>query len=144
MALPRPVLTKEEKVAGRLFKASCQDKLDCLNESSPPTYLVPNFLALFRHLCPGHAEVSTALELKEIYEYSPSFELLRFGEDLVESGHPIVTEAPPDEAVLIPAKRFGFIYKEGKCKSCGQTARSKEGTFVDAYERAPLRSRNLS
>lgn len=39
------------------------------------------------------------------------------------------------------AKRLAWIYKEGKCGACGQTARSRTGSVKDAHERAPLEGR---
>jgi hypothetical protein len=44
------------------------------------------------------------------------------------------------EVTDIPAGRFGFWWKTGKC-SCGQRATSKVGKFEDAYLRPPLQGR---
>lgn len=37
--------------------------------------------------------------------------------------------------------RLAWLYKQGKCGSCGQTARSKTGKVKDAHERAPMEGR---
>ncbi len=106
-------LTDDEKRAGRLFRLLAQNHLVAAFDSHPPDFRVPNFLAVYRHPCPGRQMRSTALELCEVYRLSPV-----------------------DGAV--PAGRFGFITREGTCRSCGQTAASRAGRLVDAYVRPPI------
>ncbi len=107
-------LSSVEKTVGRRFRTDCQSTLDALNEAAPPTYTVPFFIAVYRHPCPARDGKSTALELLEHYRHS--------------------TE---DDGV--PAGRFGFIYRQGKCRACGAVARSAAGRVVDAHQRPPLR-----
>lgn len=111
-------LTAIEKQAGRLFRDQAQAKLSARCNTEPPTFTVPHFLAVYRHLCPRRQQVSTALELREQYELSPPY---------------------PD--LDVPAGRFGFLYREGKCRFCGLTARSKAGRLVDGWQRPPIQGR---
>ena len=113
MLTPKP-LTREEKEVGRRFRDEAEQALRETFHADPPTYTVLNCLALLRHLCPARAGRSTALELKEIYLYSPRY--------------------PGFE---VPAGRFGYLYRQGRCRACGQTARSG-GRLVDAHDRPPL------
>lgn len=108
--------TEEEKAVGRQFRETAQAALLASFDTGPPNYVVPNFIALYRHNCDARGGRSTALNLKEIYQFSPA-----------DAG--------------VPAGRFGFIYKAGRCAYCGQTARSRAGRLVDAHERPPLASR---
>lgn len=108
-------LTAGEKQAGRKFRAEQTALLFTLNKTDPPTYDVPTFLAIFRHLCPGMNRKSVAMELKERYVTSPPY---------------------PEEGV--PAGRFAYLYREGQCSHCGRTARSGMGRLVDAHQRPPL------
>lgn len=111
-------LTQIEKKAGHLFLADAEATLLALNETDPPTYVAAYFLGLFRHICSARKNRSMAMELKERYLVSPIY---------------------PSEGV--PAGRFGFIYREGCCKACGQTARSAKGRLVDGWERPPITGR---
>lgn len=132
-------LEPEEKVAGRLFRDSAQLDLDQLNAATPARYPVPSFLAVYRHICPGRQELSTALELREVWVPSP-----RIVVETPLGGTPraVLYELwrPTDDVDLwhMPAGRFGFIYREGKCRSCQRTARSEKGRFVDGWERPPI------
>src|SRR4051812_1510144 len=112
-------LTGAEKTAGRKFRDEAQETLAKLNESDPPTFTPPFFLALFRHLCPARNNKSTAIELKERFVFSP-----------------------PDRDQQVPAATFGFLYREGRCRGCGQAARSPTGRLVDSRVRPPLTSRD--
>lgn len=108
-------LTPEEKQAGRLFRDTCQAELVAQVEAKPPTYIVPNWIAVYRHPCPARGNRSTALELHEVYRQSPEYP--QYG---------------------VPAGRFGFIARAGSCRACGHTAGSRAGRLVDARERPPL------
>jgi hypothetical protein len=108
-------LTASEKVAGRRFRAAASAELAVLNTEDPPTVDVPHFIGVYRHQCVARDHRSLPIELKERYVVSPIY---------------------PVQAV--PAGRFGFIYREGRCRACGQTARSNSGHLVDARERPPL------
>ncbi len=109
-------LTYMEKQVGRQFKADCEAMLNQRNDEAPPTYEVPFFLGIYRHLCSGRNNRSTGLELKEQY--------------WVSEEHPGV-----------PTGRFGFIFREGRCRACGQTARSRVGRLVDGLQRPPITGR---
>lgn len=111
-------LSDREKSAGRQFRADCEKALAALNERDPATYEVPFFLGLYRHLCEGKASRSVAMELKERYWVSPIY-----------------------EEENVPAGRFGFLFREGRCRACGQTARSRAGRLVDGWERPPITGR---
>jgi len=111
-------LSPAEKAAGRAFRDAAQADLLATFDTDPPAFTVPSFLALYRHHCPARAGRSTALPLHEIYLHSP---------------------ADGD----VPAGRFGFIYRAGRCRSCGQQARSRAGRLVDAQVRPPIHGRVL-
>lgn len=111
-------LTETEKNVGRRFRTDAETQLLVLNEADPATYEVPFFLGLFRHICSARSQRSVAIELKEQYLISPIY---------------------VDEDV--PAGRFGYIYREGRCRACGQTARSGVGRLVDGWERPPITGR---
>jgi hypothetical protein len=111
-------LTDVEKGVGRRFRSEAELNLFSLNTTDPPTYDVPFFLGIYRHLCPARNNRSTGMELKEQYWVSPIY---------------------PDEKV--PAGRFGYVFREGRCRACGQTARSRVGRVVDGWERPPITGR---
>jgi hypothetical protein len=109
-------LTYVEKQAGRLFRQDCEAALNQRNEQDQPTYEVPFFLGIYRHLCSARNNRSTGLELKEQYWVS-------------------------EQCPGVPAGRFGFIFREGRCRACGQTARSRVGRLVDGWQRPPITGR---
>lgn len=111
-------LSDREKAAGRIFRSAEEVALVQLNELQPPTYDAPFFIALFRHICTAKGSKSVAMELKEQYVVSPIY-----------------------PAENVPAGRFGYIYREGRCRACGQTARSRTGRLVDGWERPPITGR---
>lgn len=111
-------LSTAEKSAGRTFRDTQQLLLDGNNHRSPPTFAIPQVIANLRHLCPARNGRSTTLECKEIYIASPIY---------------------PEHGV--EAGRFAFLYREGRCRGCGQTARSGTGRLVDGRHRPPLSGR---
>lgn len=139
-------LTPEEKAAGRAFRDAAQARLLDSFANSPPDHTVPNFIALFRHACPKRGR-STALELHEQYEMSPAYDVFSLGRTVVHvalSTDPTLPNLVRQEGVditFVPEGRFGFIYKAGRCRYCGQTARSRAGRLVDAHERPPVHGR---
>lgn len=108
-------LSPADKAAGRRFRDRCAAALERSFVDDPPTYVVPVVIALFRHACPRRNNKSTALALREVYQLSP---------------------AEPDTDVC--AGLFAFIHREGRCRFCGQTARSRAFRLVLAGERPPL------
>jgi hypothetical protein len=118
-------LSDVERSAGRAFKTECLRQLHALMDSDPPTYRTLPLLAVIRHSCPRRANTSTAITLKEIYQHCPDMQV------------------HVDGGVTVPAGRFGFLYKEGRCVHCRATVRS-EGRLVDGWHRPPLRSRSAA
>jgi hypothetical protein len=113
------VLSPAERVAGRAFRDHWQATLRERHGQDPPTHDALAYLAVFRHGCAARHGASTAIALKEVYHLSPAY--------VIDDGH-------------VPAGRFAFIYKEGRCQHCQATVRSA-GRLVDAWERPPLHGR---
>lgn len=141
-------LSPEEKAAGRRFRDDAQAILAATFLTDHPTYSVPNFIGIYRHACAGRTNRSTALELKEIYLPSPAYQVsTRKGQidQVVREDEPfmpfIAVPLEPYQLTRIPAGRFGFIYREGRCRSCGDTARSRAGRLIDGWERPPISGR---
>lgn len=145
------MLSAETKAAGRVFRAQAQADLDALCATDPPDHTVPNVLAVLRHACPARGNRSSSLELTEIYRYSPGFLVETAGDGTltVHEHHPAAdtpADIPADMFVgtQIPAGRFGFIYRTGRCRRCRQTARSPTGRLTDGWGRPPLHGRKAS
>lgn len=137
-------LTPAEKAAGRRFRDDAQAALLSQSAGHAPTYTVPHFLGLYRHLCPRREGRSTALDLRERYATSPAYDVyIADGQALAvaESEGPPPVWATGATHTQVPAGRFGFIYRQGTCRGCGQTARSNEGRLVDGWERPPIQGR---
>lgn len=107
-------LTAQEKQVGRRFRDTQTAELADSFRTDPPDHTVPDVIGQFRHPCPARGGVSTALELRENYTFSPA-----------------------DRDTGVPAGRFGFIFREGRCRHCGATARSRPGRLVDGWRRPP-------
>lgn len=131
-------LTPTEKLAGRAFRAKAQSDLLASIASDPPTHQPPNFVRIFRHIC-GKSNNSKAIDLKEVYVKSPAYLVTPDGKATELSTIEMTADSMIGE--IVPAGRFGFIYKEGHCRPCGQTARSRAGKIVDALERPPIEGR---
>ncbi len=102
-------LTPAEKEAGRAFLT---ERAAALAARPAVDMLVPPYIPHhMRHLCPKLGK-SVSFELKEDYSESPGYE-------------------------GVPAGRFAWVYREGKCPDCGLSARD-EGRLVDARVRPPL------
>lgn len=135
-----PTLTETEKEQGRIFRGAAAAYLARLNFDDPPDFKPLPVSGLFRHNCPARRGVSTALQLIEVYMASstpiepelPQF--LHWACTAMGVEHP---EASLD-GWSGDDGRFGFRFREGKCKGCSQTARSAVGIFVDALDRPPL------
>lgn len=137
-------LTPHEKAAGRQFRDEQNLALDDINRLDPPSFTVPDVLAVIRHQCTARKGRSTSLVLKEVYVLSPAYDV--FGTD----GGLIVLVA--DEAIpaqwmvdsrtysRVPAGRFGYVYRCGTCRGCGKTARTSS-RIVDGWARPPLQTR---
>lgn len=113
--------------------AALQAHLDRINEADPPDHDTPPHIAIYRHPCDRARQskglagkgVSTAIDLKERY--------VTLGEaETAATGMP--AESPW-------ALAYAIIYREGKCKKCGQTARSLVGRAVETASRPPVSGR---
>lgn len=133
-------LTHVEILAGRVFRDDAQVRLGLSFHTDPPTYKVPNWLANYRHNCSKRDGRSTAMELREMYDYSPGY-LVEDGVVTTLEENYLTPDGSPLQGHFVPAKRFGFIWKQGKCRACGETARSGAGRFVDSLSRPPLQGR---
>jgi hypothetical protein len=131
-------LSRHEKAAGRAFREAQQAAL-VASQSDSPTDLTPApYLSVIRHSCAKRGGVSTALELREVYVWSPEY-WVRGEPGSWEVLIDVPVDLVPDSGwVFVPANRFGFIYKSGRCRPCGHTARSIHGKVVDAQVRPPL------
>jgi hypothetical protein len=115
--------SEAEKIAGRRFRDDAQAKLSATFDRDAPTHIVPTYLGIYRHDCPAaRAGRTTALELKEMYVPSPEY---------------TVTTDDGSHSWVAPG-RFAFIYRQGRCRSCGATARSDTGRLVDGWARPPI------
>jgi hypothetical protein len=65
-------LSPEDKAAARQWRDSRQEALQALIEAERPTYTPPALLAILRHPCPARGDISTALQLHEVYETDPT------------------------------------------------------------------------
>lgn len=136
-------LTPAEKAAARSFRDDAQARLDQLNRTYPPDFTVPHFLASLRHECWGR-DRTAALDLREIYQTSPDFEVLGSDTSWLVLPREVVSVVDWPQGiegghVTVAAGRFGFFYREGVCRDCGSSARSDRGRLVLAEERPPLR-----
>ena len=132
-------LEPEEKVAGRLFRDRSQADLDDFRATTVPDFDVPFFIAIYRHLCPARDFASMALELREVYVTSPRIVVLST-ERGIDRAEFYDEWAWSDEfdTWIVPAGRFGFVYRTGRCAACNQRGTSIAGHFVDAWNRPPL------
>lgn len=132
-------LEPEEKIAGRLFRDRCQRDLAEFRANVPPVFDVPFFIAIYRHLCPARGNASMALELREIYVSSPRI-VVESTEDGVLRATFLDDWVPNDDfdRWIVPAGRFGFVYRTGRCNGCAQRGTSADGHFVDAWTRPPI------
>lgn len=142
-------LTPEEKEYARRFLAAAQADLTHSIEVDPPTYKPPNFLAIFRHNCEARAhKESTALQLREVYVDSmapintdPATALMETpiwrGHEVEAASFALTNPGHVNglDELDAPLPVFGFIYREGQCGKCKDTARSPAGRLVLQSER---------
>lgn len=103
--------------------------LAALNAEEPALYDPPWFAGRYRHTCPRRGGRSTALDLKERY--------VTLGE-VLDGGKVPIPALPLHD---IDDAAYAIIYNEGRCKWCGQTARTTQGHIVLVAERPPLTGR---
>lgn len=138
------MLEPEEKVAGRLFREYASKQLAEEIEYNKPDYIVPPVIGLYRHACDAKDGISTALDLKEVWVPSPRIVVERADDGVLTAfffAQWVVNTNVDTWAV--PDGRFGFVYRQGKCRWCDKTAKSKYGRVVDPYERPPLDGRMI-
>lgn len=135
-----PTLTESEKEQGRIFRGAAAAALVRLNWDDPPDFQPLPVSGLFRHNCAGRKGVSTALRLYEVYMVSSTSIPGQLPQFLHQACILMGVEHPAEslEGWAGDDGRFGFRYKEGKCKGCNQAARSSTGIFVDVLDRPPL------
>lgn len=132
-------LEPEEKVAGRLFRDRAQADLEEFRAAVQPEYDVPVWIASYRHLCAAKACNSIALELPEVFVSSPRIvvETDDAGQHKATFFDEWMVNNDCDQWI-VPAGRFGFVYRSGHCPSCNERGVSPKGLFVDAWERPPI------
>ena len=140
------MLSSIDKHAVRFFRDRCAAELAATFDTDPPTYTVPVVTGHFRHPCPQRNLRSTALQVDEVYRLSPAFDVHTAPSyvHVQDSSDPATPVVPPGIQVVltrVPAALFGFIYRAGRCRFCGQSARSREHRLVLAHQRPPLRGR---
>lgn len=119
-------LDTETKAAGVLFRTAAQAMLDDLNAVEPVQHKAPPLLALFRHVCSHKNNTSVAIQLQE-----------RF----IQSDVPLPEFGWTPEQALALGGLLAFIFKEGVCRRCGESARSVTGRVVLTAERPPTAGR---
>src|SRR5262249_11814592 len=136
---PMPVLTTAERAAGRWWRDLQLTELAALNAARPPMQSPSPFIRHIRHLCPGNNGASISFDFAYTYVTSP-----RIGVCYCSVIKPVPDELlgkfPHEDCAggeLVPAGRFAFVYREGRCALCDLTARSTTGRVVDARERLP-------
>ena len=130
------MLRPEQKAAGRLFRDIEQALLLSSHETDPPTFAPPNFLAVYRHNCAGRNGRSTELALEEQYITSP--EIVAWLDDGVWLAAKTGVIKGEPEGTIVEEGFFAFIYRAGRCRSCGCTARSRAGRLVVTRQRPPI------
>jgi hypothetical protein len=132
------MLTPAERAAARAFRAAQRAALAAADEKDPPGMSVSVFTRYVRHECAASGGRSVFLELREHYALSPEYGILGYTPDDFEALEHEDGQAYPEPcAAIVPAKRFGWIWTQGKCPACGMTARSSAGRLVDPGIRLP-------
>lgn len=117
-------LTPEEKSAGKLFRDSCA----LLLAEVPSEARCSTFTVWYRHACRDDGQGSTwGMRLRQHYWTSPEYQVEgEWGK--WKTAKPVTT---------IPAGRFAFIFRWGRCSRCGLMVRSGAGRFVIAADSPP-------
>ncbi len=140
------MLSSTDKLAGRFFRERCATELARSFIDDPPTYTVPVVSGHFRHPCPKRRMRSTALQVDEVYRPSPELDVITAPgfSQVQEPGTVVIPCTDPRLRYTISRVHrglFAFIYRAGRCRFCGQTARSRDFRLVLAHERPPLHGR---
>lgn len=134
------IVTPVEKIAGSKFRDGAQAALSETFDTNPPNAIVPNAMGImYMHECPHKDGARTAIDIKEVRVKSPALWVFDTEPpEVVDADDPVApAKALMSETTVVPAGRFGFVYRQGTCKSCEFTVRSATGRLVDAWERAP-------
>lgn len=132
-----PDLTEAERAAARAFRDAQQADLERSHETDPPSIVVPPFVRNYRHPCAARGGRSVSFPVPEVYVWSPELWIC-YCSAVGELGDHFPHDDCDGGKVAAPARRFGFIYKQGHCSACKATARSRAGRLVDASFREPL------
>ena len=135
-------LSPDEKFAGRHFRTGRQAALDQLNKDRPPDTLALVHWRVVRHVCPAQGDASIGITLREVYETSPEYRACYCSR--IEPADPDLEFPHRDcdgSRVVAQAALFAWIWKEGRCADCGQTARTGKGWAVPASDRPAERER---
>lgn len=126
-------LTPAEITAASEFRAR---QRELLGQLPAPDITVSVHVRQYRHECAARGGRSHFLELKEHYAFSPVLMICYCG----VAGEPSPYFPHDDcagKTVTVPARRFGFIWTQGRCPACQVTARSVAGRLVDVGLRPP-------
>jgi hypothetical protein len=129
-------LTPAELAAARAFRGMQRRALDG-GRGGPPDITADVHVRYIRHDCAKQGGKSVSLELREHYVFSPDYHACDCGEVCCPASAHLVECDTCGPVPIVPAKRFGWIFTEGRCSACGMTARSKTGRLVDPAERPP-------
>jgi hypothetical protein len=124
-------LTRSQRMAGQAFLDACQARLP------EADILVPVWVHHYRHECEARRRLSWTLPLVEHYIRSPEYWVCYC------SAVGLLGESFPHDdcqggKVTAEAGLFAYHWRQGRCRGCGVTARSREGALVFAAERPPL------
>jgi hypothetical protein len=133
-------LSPAERKAARAFRAVQRAVL----EQKTADIIVSVHVRHVRHDCPAKGGKSVSLELREHYVFSPDYHVCDCGEICCRAGGSLLECWNCGPVPLVPAKRFGWIFTEGRCSACGMTARSGAGRLADPAERPPAERAVLS
>jgi len=129
-------LSLAELAAAKAFRAAQRAILDGKNASEPPGIIVSVLVRNVRHDCAAKGGKSVSLELREHYVWSREYFVCERCGRFPDPGMPPEDCPGCQEFVVVPPRRFGFIFTEGRC-GCGMTARSGDSRLVDPAVRPP-------
>lgn len=126
-------MTPAELAAARAFRTVRREQLASLAADITVSVYIRND----RHDCAAKGGKSVFLELREHYAYSPAYHACDCGEVCCPATAHLVECGNCGPAPILPEKRFGWIWTQGRCPACGLTARSSAGRLVDPEVRPP-------
>jgi hypothetical protein len=126
-------LTPAELAAARSFRGQQRAALAALEADITADVHV----RCVRHDCAKQGGKSVFLELREHYVWSPEYWVCYCGAVEPFAEYVFPHKDCQGGKLDVPAKRFGWIFTEGRCSACGMTARSSAGRLVDPETRPP-------